>query len=78
MKLVKRTVISVDGFEGNRIKSDQYLLYADLETPKDDDVVTQEQVVENDRGVFGKYSVHTDLGPISIEEIVTLKKFGIL
>jgi hypothetical protein len=76
MNLFRKTTISIDGFEGNEIKSISYVL-SDLETIENDEPITQQQVVEDDDGVFGQYNVYENLGKITEDELEVLRKFEI-
>ena len=76
MKLHKATTINIDGFEGNEIKSNTFIL-SELEKIADDESITQSDVVEADV-VFDSYMKYENLGEITEEEINVLRKFKIL
>ena len=76
MKLHKATTINIDGFEGNEIKSNTFIL-SELEKIADDETITQSDVVEADV-VFDSYMKYENLGEITEEEINVLRKFKIL
>ena len=75
-KLFKVTTVQIDGFEGEENESYSYFI-SDLETIKNDKIITQEDVVEADV-VFLEYNKYKKLGNITEEEIQTLKKFKII
>ena len=76
MKLIKKIEMVIDGFEGQtNIGQTEYSV--GIACPKNDHVITQEEVVEADE-VFLSYVVYQDLGEITLSEVEILQKFKIV
>ncbi len=76
MNLFKRITIQVDGYEGEQFETSSFFI-SDLTTIKDDDVISQDDVMEEDV-VSLAYDRYENLGEITEDEIKILSKFTII
>jgi len=77
MILYKRIIHTIDGFEGNISKSEEFIIKEDDKILKNETPYTQDDVVEHDV-VTLSWNTYSKVGTISDDEISVLKKFKIL